>query len=279
MLTSVAAALAVLGLGACGGEGISLPSVSRSGDTIVLPSATVTIPSLSRSPDPTPEVTDTPAPEPPEPTTEAPEPTTEAPEPTRTVDPPTETVTATATPTPTETVSETPTPTPSPTTTVDAAPAPEEAEDTAGSPFLWWVLVGVLVAALVAFLVLRSRRRAAWGAELAEAESEVAWFARTLLPQLQQADSPDALAGGWRVGGADRVVAVEDRLTGLETSAPDEAMATRARDLRDAVREARLGVEGLIASRDGTESARVVSALASSLGAVLDPPAPPAPPA
>ena len=133
----------------------------------------------------------------------------------------------------------------------------------------------MLLAGLTAFLVLRSRRRAAWSAELAEAETEAAWFARTLLPQLQQAESPDALAGGWRVGGSDRVVAVEDRLTGLASAAPDEPGATRASEVRDAVRAARLGVEGLIVSRDATASARVLGSLAASLTAVLDPPAPP----
>jgi hypothetical protein len=283
------ALVAVLVLGACSGEGITLPTVSRSSGDVVLPSVSISLP--SRSPNPTPEVSDTPAteaPQPtteaPEPTTEAPEPTTEAPQPTRTVAPPTETVTATPTPepAPTETVTETPTPTatptptPTPTETLDAAPAPEAAEDTAGSSWLWWLLGAALLAGLTAFLVLRSRRRAAWSAELAEAETEAAWFARTLLPQLQQAQSPDALAGGWSVGGSDRVVAVEDRLTGLATSAPDEPGATRATEVRDAVRAARLGVEGLIVSRDATASARVLGSLAASLTAVLDPPAPPA---
>ena len=281
-----AAVLAVMVLGGCSGEGISLPTVSRSSGEVVLPSASISLP--SRSPNPTPEVTDTPATEPPQPTTEAPEPTTEAPEPTteapqptRTVAPPTETVTATPTPepAPTETVTETPaptpTPTPTPTETLDAAPAPDDAEDTAGTSWLWWVLGAALVAGLAAYLVLRSRRRAAWNAELAEAEAEAAWFARTLMPQLQQAETLDAMAGGWRVGGSDRVVAVEDRLTGLATSAPDEPGATRASEVRDAVRTARLGVEDLISSRDATASARVLGSLAASLTAVIDPPPPP----
>jgi hypothetical protein len=287
-----AAVLAATVLAGCSGDGISLPTVSRSSGDIVLPSVTVSLP--SRSPDPTPEVTDTPATEAPEPTTEAPEPTTEAPQPTTEAPrptpepPPTETVTATATPTPepvpTETVTETPTPTvtatptPSPTETVAAAPAPEEAEDTAGSSWLWWVLGAALVAGLASFLILRSRRRAAWRDELAEAETEAGWFGRTLLPQLQQAESLDALAGGWRVGGSERVVAVEDRLTGLVASAPDEPGAARASEVRDAVRAARLGVEGLIVSGDATASARVLGSLATSLTAVLDPPAPPTPP-
>jgi hypothetical protein len=282
-----AAVLAVTVLAGCSGEGITRPTVTGSVDGSALPSVTASLPDVTRSPRPS----DSPTTEAPEPTTEAPEPTTEAPQPTETVAGPTETVTATPDPepVPTETVTETPTPTPTPTETVtatptptptvtaEAAPAPVEAEDT-GSPWLWWVL-GAGLAGLVAFLVLRSRRRAAWSAELAEAETEAAWFARTLLPQLQQAASLDALAGGWRVGGSERVVAVEDRLTGLETSAPDEPGAARASEVRDAVRAARLGVEGLIVSGDATASARVLGSLASSLTAVLDPPAPSAPPA
>lgn len=273
-----AAVLAVTVLAGCSGEGIPRPTVTGSVDGSALPSVTASLPDVTRSPRPSDS-----------PTTEAPEPTTEAPRPTETVAGPTETVTATPDPepVPTETVTETPTPTPTetvtatptptPTVTAEAAPAPVEAEDT-GSPWLWWVL-GAGLAGLVAFLVLRSRRRAAWNAQLAEAEAEADWFARTLLPQLQQAESPDALAGGWHVGGSERVVAVEDRLTGLETSAPDQPAATRASEVRDAVRAARLGVEGLIVSGDPTASARVLGSLAASLAAVLDPPAPPAPPA
>ena len=49
------------------------------------------------------------------------------------------------------------------------------------------------------------------------------------------AGTADALAGGWRVA-ALRVTALEDRLTRLETVAPDETSGARARQLRDAVR-------------------------------------------
>ena len=48
-LAATGVALA-LGLSACSGEGISLPSVSRSSGTIVLPSPTVTLPSLPSLP-------------------------------------------------------------------------------------------------------------------------------------------------------------------------------------------------------------------------------------
>ena len=53
----------------------------------------------------------------------------------------------------------------------------------------------------------------------------MAWFARVLVPELGQSGSLDQVAGGWTVG-ANRIAAVEDRLTILEASAPDEATRT-----------------------------------------------------
>ena len=117
---------------------------------------------------------------------------------------------------------------------------------------MWWLLALAVVAGIVAaVLVPRSRRRSEWEADLASTDGEVTWFARELLPQLQLAGTADALAGGWRVA-ALRVTALEDRLTRLETVAPDETSGARARQLRDAVRAARGGVEDLVASRDMT---------------------------
>ena len=92
----------------------------------------------------------------------------------------------------------------------------------------------------------RARRRGAWDAEVAGAQAEAAWFARDLLPQLLQARTPDALAGGWRVSAA-RVAALEDQLTALEATAPDQGRRALARDLRDAVRHTRAGVDTSVA--------------------------------
>ena len=75
-------------------------------------------------------------------------------------------------------------------------------------------------------------------------ESEVAWFARGLLPELRRVESLEQLSGGWAVG-RPRVVAAEDRLTGLESSASDELDRARAQSLRDAVRLARERVQQL----------------------------------
>jgi hypothetical protein len=293
-LVPVSGVLALL-LAGCGGDGINVPSPTRTD----LPSVSVSIPSRSPSVEapetatPTPEASEAPT-ETPEPTpTETPEPTpTETPEPaptprpsptprptrsvvvTATVTPTTsvtETATATATETPTPT--ETATPTPEPTTA--AAPAATDAEDGGLPAWLWWVLAALL-AALAAYLILRARRRAAWDAELAEAEAEVSWLGRELLAQLQQTTTTDALAGGWQVSAA-RVREVEDRLTGLEASAPDEQRAARATELRDAVRSSRTDVETLISTRDQAGTPVVLATATSRLLEVLNPTPPPPP--
>ena len=97
---------------------------------------------------------------------------------------------------------------------------------------------------------------------------EATWLARELLPQLQQTESPDEVAGGWQVA-AGRVTAVEDRLTGLATSAPDETRATRAGALRDAVRAARVAVEDLLVTRDPAALQRGLALAVDRLSAAL----------
>ena len=293
-LTGVTGLALAATVGACAGEGGNLPSVTRTG-TIAVPS--VSLPSRSVPPStegpstPTAEPT-TEEPEPtteePEPTTEEPEPTTEPPEPTPTPEPPTETVTATATatatpepaptetvtqtPTPTETVTPTPTPSPSPTDLAQGEVAADE-----GTPWWLWLLLGLVAlgALLAAVLLPRRRRREEWAADLAADEAEATWFARELLPRLESAATPDALAGGWLVSSG-RVVAAEDRLTGLASTAPDDPRRARATQLRDAVRAARLGMEELVAAR-APGSAAQVALLAARLDAVLAQPGPDAP--
>ena len=239
--------LAVLMLSGCGGGGGNLPSPTRS-----LPSASVSVPSRS----PSSEVPETATPSEPSETPQA----TRTPRPTKSV-----ILTQTVTPTPTE--DRTPTETAEP--TASAAPAPTDTAEGGLPVWLWWLLA-VLLAGLVAYLILRARRRSAWDAEVAEAEVEVGWLARDLLPQLQQSRTPDALAGGWQVSAA-RGRAVEDRLTGLETSAPDESRAARARALRDAVRAARTDVESQISSRDEAFTPVVLAASIARLQELLNP--------
>jgi hypothetical protein len=137
---------------------------------------------------------------------------------------------------------------------------------------LWWLLAVVLTG-LVAYLILRARRRSAWDAEAADAELEVGWLARELLPQLQQAGTTQALAGGWQVSAA-RAGALEDRLTGLQSSAPDEPRASRARDLRDAVRAARADIESQMSSDDHASTPVVLAGSIARLQELLNPPPP-----
>ena len=99
---------------------------------------------------------------------------------------------------------------------------------------------------------------------------------RELLAQLQQTTTTDALAGGWQVSAA-RVREVEDRLTGLEASAPDEQRAARATELRDAVRSSRTDVETLISTRDQAGTPVVLATATSRLLEVLNPTPPPPP--
>ena len=96
----------------------------------------------------------------------------------------------------------------------------------------------------------------------------MAWFARVLVPELRQLGSLAQAAGGWDVAGS-RVVAVEDRLTALEASAPDEAAGARARTLRDAVRAARGHVQGLLEAGSPDTTSRDLDAVAAELEAAL----------
>ena len=135
---------------------------------------------------------------------------------------------------------------------------------------MWWVAgLALLGAALAAILLPRARRRSTWDTDLAAQQDEVTWFARELVPALQQAGSPDAVAGGWQVAAA-RVTRAEDKLTGLESTAPDEARGSRARSLRDAVRAARLGIEHLIVSRDPATQPRDLGVIGNQVQAALD---------
>jgi hypothetical protein len=136
---------------------------------------------------------------------------------------------------------------------------------------LWWLLAALVVALGVGIpLFVRARRRRAWDEDLVAATTEVAWIARDLIPQLEQVPSPEQAAGGWHVAN-ERVSAAEDRLTALETSAPGEQRAIKARTLRDAVREARRRVDELLASGLPNELAAGLPAVVSGLEAAITP--------
>ena len=120
-------------------------------------------------------------------------------------------------------------------------------------------------------MIVRARRRKAWLADLSASQAEVAWFARVLIPQVRGAGSPEAAAGAWRVAGEDRVTEVEDRLTALEASAPDEASSGRALVLRDAVRAARARMATVVTTSTEQTLARDLDEVAAQLEVALPP--------
>jgi hypothetical protein len=126
----------------------------------------------------------------------------------------------------------------------------------------------LLAAAIATPLLVRRHRRQVWRADFATAEQEVAWFARVLVPELGQSGSLGQVEGGWTVG-ADRIAAVEDRLTALEASAPDDATRTGTRTLRDAVRASRGRVEELLQSGDPEAISPTLNEVAAELEAAL----------
>jgi hypothetical protein len=179
----------------------------------------------------------------------------------------TQTVTAAPSPsTVTRSVTISPSPTASPSPSSSASG--ESAEASAVSWF-WWALAGLLLAVAVATpLLVRAHRRRVWRADFATAEQEVAWFARVLVPELGQSNSLDQVEGGWTVG-ANRVAAVEDRLTVLQASAPDDATRRSTRTLRDAVRASHGRVEELLQAGEPEAIAPTLNEVAAELEAAL----------
>ena len=175
--------------------------------------------------------------------------------------------------TPTETPSEAPTPS----ATAEASPAtpPEDAddetaEDSDGVPAgVWWLLAALVAGlAIVVPLVLRSRRRKTWQADYATARAEATWLSRELVPELRRSGSREQVAGGWGVSSA-RVRALEDGLTALEATSPDDPGGAQARALRDAVRAARVRIEALVAPGSDLSTSSELAAVSNDLELAL----------
>ncbi len=251
---------------------VSVPTPTRSATRSEVPSPTPTRPSPERSssrpteePTPTQEPTGTrSATVDPSRSPIRPETTTTQ---TVTAAPGTQTVTAAPSrSTVTRSVAVSPSPSASPSPSPSTADEPAEAS---GASWLWWALAGLVLAAAIATpLLVRRHRRQVWRADFAAAEQEVAWLARVLVPELGQLGSLDQVEGGWTVG-ATRIAAVEDRLTGLETSAPDDVTRTETRTLRDAVRASRGRVEELLQSGDPEAISPTLNEVAAGLETAL----------
>ena len=152
--------------------------------------------------------------------------------------------------------------------------APDEADGTPA--WVWWLLAAIVLAAVAGTIaaVVHARRKHRWREELAATEGDVGWFARELLPDLRRSTSLDQVVGGWHVGSA-RVGAAEDRLTALEDSAPTDEDRTRARTLRDAVRQARQRLDSLALVAPHDTWAADLDEVIADLEVALGPPAPP----
>ena len=148
-------------------------------------------------------------------------------------------------------------------------------EDSEGVPaWVWWLLAALALALAVGIpLLVRSRRSKAWSADLAGAEQEVVWLVRELLPSLQRTGSREQAVGGWAVA-SERVLALDDRLTSLEATAPNDSGRERARTLRDAVRVARGRMDSLATSATDQSASAEVGSIANDVSSTVWPPEP-----
>ncbi len=259
----VALALAAL-LGSCSGEGG--PSVDPTRTPTVSPTRSPSLPTSTRSPIRSDSPTDTEPSDSPADTESPPEPS--------------DSPVASETPTPTEaeTSEAAPSTEETPSETTDETAEGDADEDSEDVPaWVWWLLGALAVALAVGIpLLVRSRRSKAWSADLAGAEQEVAWLARELLPSLQRTGSREQAAGGWAVSSA-RVLALDDRLTSLEATAPGESGRARARTLRDAVRVARGRMDRLPASATDQNASAEIGNIANELSSTVWPADPESP--
>jgi outer membrane biosynthesis protein TonB len=302
MLRAVGLAVVALLLVSCSETGgVERPSASSTRTPSSLPSLTASLPNPTRSPErsesePATETAPEPGPTRSPQRGESTSPTETAPEPTRSSEtaappPPTQPapettrssqVVAAPSPTqpetePTRTESSAPeeptsptetesTAAPSPTTSPSVQPTSTESN---GPTWLRWLLVALVVALAVAIpLLVRASHRREWRDALASAEDEVAWFARGLIPQLRQMGSLAEVAGGWNLAEG-RVAALEDKLTALEPTAPDDVARARALDLRDAVRAARGQIRALLQAGRQETRTQDLDAVAARLEQVL----------
>jgi hypothetical protein len=183
----------------------------------------------------------------------------------------TQTAVQTQTATQTQTAVRTQTATATSSSTPTQSPAAASSDTSSSTPAWVWWLIGAIVLALAittAILLRRRARRRAWADKFTAAKGEVTWFARDLIPQLSQAPTAEQVAGGWRVE-ADRVVAVEDRLTALEAAAGDELSRGQAGTLRDAVRASRNQLAGLDTAGDAAAAQNLLRSTAAHLEAAL----------
>lgn len=255
-----------LGLSACDGLPIELPT--DTGD-INLPELPTSIPippviteTVTADPEPQPTVTVTVTADPlPQPTVTETMKVTPAPVPQPTVTvtadagapqpQPTVTVTVTATPEPTQEPSPSPSPTPSAspsaTPTPTASATPEEPAHAQAMPWWPWLAGGIVLASLLAWWGISASNRSAARRRFETARYQVNWFESTLTPHvLSQASAADAVTA-WQ-DGRPVVLDIDRELYAQSTQAPTLV-------LRKAAADGRIALAELIAALDAGTAA------------------------
>ena len=183
----------------------------------------------------------------------------------------TETRTETRTETQTQTVTATGTPTTvTVTSTATATAAPQPEPTSSGLPAWAWVVLVILLLALIgliAWLIQRTRVRAAWDARLAATRQTAGWVEDSLVPQTMSKATAEEAAATWRSAGP-RLLAVDQELHDLTTNAPDVERGDAAQQLRgrlsavvaavsaDTSTTAEMGADEMRARRATIQSAR-----------------------
>jgi hypothetical protein len=142
------------------------------------------------------------------------------------------TVTNTLTNTVTNTVTNTITSTV--TNTVTAAPTPQPVATSAGLPPWAWVLLALLligIIALVVWLVRRAGGRAEWDDKMAQARRDANWLEDSLVQQVIDRGSTAEASRTWQAA-QPRLIALDESLYSLSTTAPDEERTAQATQLR-----------------------------------------------
>jgi hypothetical protein len=124
------------------------------------------------------------------------------------------------------------------TTTATATAAPQPQPTSSGLPAWAWAALVILLLALIgliAWLIQRTRVRAAWDARLATARQTATWVEDSLVPQTVSKPTVDEAAATWRSAGP-RLLAVDQELHNLTTSAPDAERSDAAQQLRGRLR-------------------------------------------
>lgn len=202
VLAALFAAFVALALAGCNsGGGISLPTLPTTLPSVTIP--TITLPTQTRT-------------SPPATTTSEQQGTV-----TRT-----ETETQTETRTQTATVTQTATPAPQPTGSASL-----------GLPLWLWILIALLLIALIAlivWLVRRNQVRTAWDDTMTAARRESGWVEDSLVQQVSSKATTAEAAATWTAA-RPRLLALDESIYALSTTAPDPERAAAATRLRGRV--------------------------------------------